>query len=113
MDKIGPIYTECVRSKLQKQGVEVFEVQLPDGEEYKTMENLMKIVDCAIENKLDRKRTMTALGAFYQPDAVVIDTQTLDTLPTREYISGISEVIKYGLIRDTVFFEWLEADMPP
>ena len=53
------------------------------------------------------------IGAFYQPDAVVIDTQTLDTLPTREYISGISEVIKYGLIRDTVFFEWLEADMPP
>ena len=62
MDKIGPIYTECVRSKLQKQGVEVFEVQLPDGEEYKTMDNLMKIVDCAMENKLDRKRTMTALG---------------------------------------------------
>merc|ERR1711871_20344 len=51
------------------------------------------------------------IGAFYQPGAVIIDTTTLDTLPPREYLSGISEIIKYGLIRDAPFFEWLEANM--
>ena len=51
------------------------------------------------------------IGAFYQPEAVIIDTTTLDTLPSREYLSGISEVIKYGLIRDASFFEWLEVNM--
>ena len=49
------------------------------------------------------------IGAFYQPKAVVIDTQTLSTLPAREVAAGLAEVIKYGLIRDVAFFEWLEA----
>jgi len=39
------------------------------------------------------------IGAFYQPEAVIIDTSTLRTLPEREYVSGIAEVIKYGAIR--------------
>jgi 3-dehydroquinate synthetase len=45
------------------------------------------------------------------PAAVLIDIATLDTLPDRELASGISEIIKYGLIRDAPFFEWLEANM--
>lgn len=51
------------------------------------------------------------IGAFHQPDCVLIDIATLDSLPDRELASGISEIIKYGLIRDAAFFEWLEANM--
>ena len=51
------------------------------------------------------------IGAFYQPRCVLIDTTTLDTLPPRELASGVSEIVKYGLIRDAEFFEWLEANM--
>eukprot|EP00887_Chlorella_sp_A99_P002535 scaffold6.g2535.t1 len=51
------------------------------------------------------------IGAFYQPRCVLIDTDTLNTLPDRELASGISEIIKYGLIRDAPLFEWLEANI--
>ncbi len=51
------------------------------------------------------------IGAFYQPRLVLADTSTLDTLPPRELRAGLAEVIKYGLIRDTEFFVWLEANM--
>ncbi|OGI38973.1 MAG: 3-dehydroquinate synthase [Candidatus Muproteobacteria bacterium RBG_16_64_10] len=51
------------------------------------------------------------IGAFYQPRAVVVDTDTLSTLPDRELSAGIAEIIKYGLIRDPEFFIWLEAHM--
>ena len=51
------------------------------------------------------------IGAFYQPRAVIIDTDTLNTLPDRELASGLAEVIKYGLIRDPEFFGWLEANL--
>lgn len=49
------------------------------------------------------------VGAFWQPTAVVIDTDVLDTLPPREYRAGLAEVVKYGVILDAGFFEWLEA----
>jgi 3-dehydroquinate synthase len=51
------------------------------------------------------------IGAFYQPRAVIIDTDTLNTLPDRELSAGLAEVIKYGLIRDAGFFAWLESNM--
>jgi 3-dehydroquinate synthase len=51
------------------------------------------------------------IGAFHQPSAVVADTSTLATLPPRELRAGLAEVIKYGLICDAAFFEWLEAHM--
>ena len=51
------------------------------------------------------------IGAFYQPRAVIIDTDTLNTLPDRELSSGLAEVIKYGLIRDPEFFAWLEINL--
>lgn len=60
--KIGPLYTARVRANLEKNGVEVFEVVLPDGEEFKTMDVMMKIIDKSMEIKLDRKSTMIALG---------------------------------------------------
>ena len=48
------------------------------------------------------------VGAFYQPQAVIIDTATLHTLPPRELSAGLAEVIKYGLICDEPFLTWLE-----
>ncbi|QID16792.1 3-dehydroquinate synthase [Nitrogeniibacter mangrovi] len=51
------------------------------------------------------------IGAFHQPRRVIADTDTLSTLPDRELRAGLAEVIKYGLIRDADFFDWLEAHM--
>jgi len=51
------------------------------------------------------------IGAFYQPLAVLADTETLTTLADRELSSGLAEVIKYGLIRDPEFFCWIEANV--
>ena len=161
--KVGPLYLAKVRDSLEGSDTEVFEIVLPDGEEYKTMEVLMMIIDKAMEVKLDRKSAFIGLGggvigdmtgfaaaifqrgvkfvqipttlmamvdsavggktavnhplgknmigSFYQPDAVIIDTDTLSTLPDRELRSGIAEVIKYGLIRDSTLFVWLEENM--
>jgi 3-dehydroquinate synthase len=52
------------------------------------------------------------IGAFHQPRAVLIDTNTLQTLPARELAAGLAEVVKYGLICDEPFFRWLQARMP-
>lgn len=51
------------------------------------------------------------IGAFYQPQCVIADTDVLDTLDDRQLSAGLAEVIKYGLIRDAVFFGWLEDNM--
>jgi 3-dehydroquinate synthase len=51
------------------------------------------------------------IGAFHQPQCVIIDTGTLDTLPDNELSAGLAEVIKYGLIGDPEFFAWLEQNM--
>lgn len=51
------------------------------------------------------------IGAFHQPRIVLIDTDTLDTLPDRELRAGIAEVIKHGAIADVAFFSWLEGNM--
>lgn len=51
------------------------------------------------------------IGAFHQPQCVLIDIATLQSLPKREYRAGLAEVIKYGLITDLDFFVWLEENM--
>ena len=51
------------------------------------------------------------IGAFYQPQCVIADADVLDTLDDRQLSSGLAEVIKYGLIRDAEFFEWLENNI--
>ncbi|XP_021837924.1 3-dehydroquinate synthase, chloroplastic [Spinacia oleracea] len=162
---VAPLYLEKVIDALTRDNpkVSVETVILPDGEQYKDMDTLMKVFDKAIESRLDRKSTFVALGggvigdmcgyaaasflrgvnfiqipttvmaqvdssvggktginhplgknligAFYQPQCVLIDTNTLNTLPDRELASGLAEVIKYGLIRDAEFFEWQEKNM--
>lgn len=51
------------------------------------------------------------IGAFYQPQRVVCDLETLNTLPDRELSAGLAEVIKYGPIADMAFLDWIEASM--
>ncbi|HAN8013591.1 TPA: 3-dehydroquinate synthase, partial [Escherichia coli] len=51
------------------------------------------------------------IGAFYQPASVVVDLDCLKTLPPRELASGLAEVIKYGIILDGAFFNWLEENL--
>lgn len=51
------------------------------------------------------------IGAFHQPQCVIIDTSTLNTLPDREFSAGLAEVIKYGLAHDADFFDWLEQNI--
>lgn len=160
---VAPLYLEKLSAALQRHGVTVIPVVLPDGEQYKNWETLNLIFDALLSNRAERKTTLIALGggvigdltgfaaasyqrgvpfiqapttllsqvdssvggktginhplgknmigAFYQPKVVLADTATLDTLPDRELSAGLAEVIKYGLIGDLPFFEWLEANM--
>ena len=74
---------------------------------------LLAQVDSSIGGKtgINHDLGKNLVGAFYQPRMILADSTTLDTLPRREFISGIAEIIKYGLIRDYPFFEWLEKNM--
>jgi len=75
---------------------------------------LLAQVDSSVGGKtaVNHPRGKNMIGAFHQPRAVVIDTAVLDTLPEREFAAGMAEVIKYGLIRDPDFFEWLLVNQP-
>ena len=160
---VAPLYMVQVAKPLREAGVQVIEIILPDGEQYKNNETLNLIYDALINARCERNTTLIALGggvigdltgyaaatylrgvpfiqipttllsqvdssvggktginhpqgknmigAFYQPKLVLIDTNTLHTLPQRELSAGVAEVIKYGLIRDAAFFDWLEANM--
>lgn len=74
---------------------------------------LLSQVDSSVGGKtgINHPRGKNMIGAFYQPQAVLADTETLNTLPDRELSAGLAEIIKYGLIRDLPFLEWLEANM--
>ena len=112
-------------------------VRLPDGETHKTLATWASILDALVAARYDRDSLVIALGggivgdiagfaaasyqrgipqgknligAFHQPQAVLIDTATLATLPPREFAAGMAEVIKYGLINSSDFFAWLEEN---
>ena len=74
---------------------------------------LLAQVDSAVGGKtaINHPLGKNMIGAFYQPRAVIADTDTLATLSPRELAAGLAEVIKYGLIRDPALFEWLEKNM--
>ena len=160
---VGPLYLDRVQKALVQAGVKTMAIILPDGEAYKNTESLNHIYDVLLQNRMERKGTLIALGggvigdltgfaaatylrgvpfiqipttllaqvdssvggktginhplgknmigAFYQPQVVLADTETLNTLPDRELSAGLAEIIKYGLISDLPFFEWLEANM--
>ena len=75
---------------------------------------LLSQVDSSVGGKtgINHPLGKNMIGAFYQPQVVLADTDTLNTLPQRELSAGLAEIIKYGLIRDLPFLEWLEANMP-
>lgn len=72
---------------------------------------LLSQVDSSVGGKtgINHPLGKNMIGAFHQPGAVLIDTETLATLPPREVSAGLAEVIKYGLIRDAAFLAWLES----
>jgi shikimate kinase/3-dehydroquinate synthase len=74
---------------------------------------LLAQVDSSVGGKtgINHPLGKNMIGAFYQPQLVLADISTLDTLPDKELSAGLAEVIKYGLIRDLPFFEWLEQNM--
>jgi len=158
---IAPLYLARLQQTLA--GVGLQHLELPDGEEYKTLNSLKRIIDHALQHRLSRDCTFIALGggvigditgfaaacyqrgvnylqvpttllaqvdssvggktavnhplgknmigSFHQPRCVVIDTGTLNTLPDREFMAGLAEIIKYGLLGDAELFAWLETNM--
>ncbi|WP_434984469.1 3-dehydroquinate synthase [Vreelandella zhaodongensis] len=161
-ETIAPLYLEAICAGLPGH-LDVRTVVLPDGEQYKTIEQVSRIWDALLEAGFNRRCTLVALGggvigdmvgyaaaayqrgvafiqvpttllsqvdssvggktgvnhplgknmigAFWQPKAVIVDIDTLSTLPGRELSAGLAEVIKYGLIRDEAFLSWLEENM--
>lgn len=75
---------------------------------------LLAQVDSSVGGKtgVNHRLGKNMIGAFHQPDCVIADTETLNTLDDRQLSAGIAEVIKYGLIRDPAFLSWLESNMP-
>lgn len=74
---------------------------------------LLAMVDSSVGGKtgVNHPRAKNLIGAFWQPVAVLCDPNCLSTLPPRELRAGLAEVIKYGVIADAQFFEWLEANL--
>jgi len=74
---------------------------------------LLAQVDSSVGGKtgINHPNGKNLIGAFHQPQLVIIDTNTLATLPDRELRAGLAEVIKHGAIADAGFFEWLEANI--
>jgi len=74
---------------------------------------LLSQVDSSVGGKtgINHPLGKNMIGAFYQPQCVIADINTLKTLPQREFSAGMAEVIKYGLIRDEAFFDWLEKNI--
>jgi 3-dehydroquinate synthase len=73
---------------------------------------LLAQVDSSVGGKtaVNHPKAKNMIGAFHQPRAVLADTDTLATLPDRELRAGLAEVVKYGLIHDLAFLEWIERN---
>lgn len=74
---------------------------------------LLAQVDSSVGGKvgINLPAAKNMVGAFWQPEGVLIDTNTLNSLPEREYRAGLAEVVKYGVILDAAFFAYLEANI--
>ena len=160
---VAPLFLELVQQSLDAHKIRHDSVLLDDGEQYKTITSVERIIDALLQGRHDRQTTLIALGggvigdiagfaasiyqrgvhyiqipttllsqvdssvggktgvnhalgknmigAFYQPQCVIADISTFDSLPARELSAGLAEVIKYGLIRDAEFFQWLELNI--
>jgi 3-dehydroquinate synthase len=160
-ETVAPLYYDSLAQDLADRSIT--NINLPDGESFKTVATMQKILDQLVTAGANRDTTVIALGggvvgdiagfaaacymrgvafvqvpttllaqvdssvggktgvnhekgknligAFHQPQLVLIDTETLNTLPKRELRAGLAEVIKYGAICDPQFFAWLESNM--
>ena len=74
---------------------------------------LLAMVDSSVGGKtgINHPKGKNLIGAFHQPAGVLVDTDVMSTLPDREFVSGLAEVIKYGVILDDEFFAYLEANV--
>jgi 3-dehydroquinate synthase len=75
---------------------------------------LLAQVDSSVGGKtgINSDHGKNLIGAFHQPTLVLADIDVLDTLPARDFVSGYGEVVKYGLLGDAAFFDWLEVNGP-
>jgi len=75
---------------------------------------LLAQVDSSVGGKtgINTAQGKNLVGAFHQPSMVIADIALLDTLPPRDFLAGYGEVVKYGLLGDATFFDWLEANGP-
>ena len=157
------LYGDALKQSLAQEGFKVTVLQVPDGEEQKSLEvaarlyneltdlycerttpiialgggvigdltgfvaatylrgvpliqvptTLLAQVDSSIGGKVvvNHGQLKNRLGAFYQPRLVISDISVLKTLPAREFIGGLAEVIKYAVIRDKEFFAYLERNL--
>jgi 3-dehydroquinate synthase len=76
--------------------------------------SLLAQVDSSVGGKtgINSPSGKNLIGAFHQPSLVLADTALLVTLPERDFLAGYGEVVKYGLLGDAAFFDWLEAEAP-
>lgn len=161
-DNVGPLYAQRVCDSLRAAGFQIAVAQIPAGEPSKNLDHMARMYSAAIQNGVDRRGFVVALGggvvgdlagfvaaslfrgvqfvqiptsllamvdsavggktgvnlpegknlvgAFHQPGLVLADTSVLQTLPRRELIAGMAEIIKYGVIYDAELFARLEAD---
>jgi 3-dehydroquinate synthase len=160
--EIDKLYGDRTRLSIKQAGFEVDTVQIPEGEEHKSLASAEKAYDCLMEFSCDRNTVLVALGggvigdltgfiaatfmrgipfvqipttllaqvdssvggktavnhprgkniigAFYQPKVVLIDLETLSTLPPDEFKAGLAEVVKYGVIADPELFDYLNEN---
>ncbi len=75
---------------------------------------LLAQVDSSVGGKtgINTAQGKNLVGAFHQPSLVLADTLVLESLPTRDFLAGYGEVVKYGLLGDAAFFDWMEAHGP-
>jgi len=76
--------------------------------------SLLAQVDSSVGGKtgINTRHGKNLVGAFHQPSLVLADIDLLDTLPARDFLAGYGEVVKYGLLGDAAFFDWLETNGP-
>ncbi len=76
--------------------------------------SLLAQVDSSVGGKtgINAPQGKNLIGAFHQPSLVLADIAVLDTMPARDFLAGYGEVVKYGLLGDAAFFDWLEAHGP-
>ncbi len=160
---VGQLYGQQVLSSYERTGIALTLLEVPEGEEFKTLHTAADLYEKLLPLGLDRRSPIVALGggvigdlvgyvaatfmrglpliqmptsllaqvdssvggkvgvnlpqaknmvgAFYQPRFVLSDVSLLSTLPPPEFRAGLAEVVKYGVIADRPFFEWLEDNM--